>query len=70
MNKLQTTAVWARSSASATAYVTPAPSVAIADPVEWFIQVVETEIGPLLDEYWFDSLERAAAAESELLDGL
>ena len=51
-------------------YVTPAPSVAIADPVEWFIQVVETEIGPLLDEYWFDSLERAAAAESELLDGL
>ena len=34
-------------------YVTPPFGVPIADAREWFRQVVETEIGPLLDEYWF-----------------
>ena len=34
--------------------VTPPPGTTIGNPAEWFKQVVETEIGPLLDEYWFD----------------
>ena len=51
-------------------YVTPAPRRQIANPVEWFTQVVETEIGPLLDEYWFDRLSEAESARAELLRGL
>ena len=39
--------------------VTPVGGAAIDDPVEWFRQVVETEIAPLLDEYWFDQTGRA-----------
>jgi 5-methylcytosine-specific restriction protein B len=35
----------------------------------WFRQVVETEIGPLLEEYWYDNLERAQAAKRRLLEG-
>ena len=35
---------------------------------EWFKDVVHTEIGPLLDEYWFDAPERAKDAKAELLD--
>ena len=50
--------------------VTPAPDTAIDDPSEWFTQVVETEIGPLLDEYWFDNIQTANAAKSELLSNL
>ena len=50
--------------------VTPPPDTAIDDPVEWFTQVVETEIGPLLDEYWFDNIQTADAAKSELLSNL
>ncbi|MCY3868489.1 MAG: AAA family ATPase [Gemmatimonadetes bacterium] len=37
-------------------YVTPSAGE-IDDSPEWFKQVVETEIGPLLDEYWFDALD-------------
>lgn len=33
-------------------YVTPAQGKQIADAQGWFRQVVETEIGPLLEEYW------------------
>ena len=50
--------------------VTPAPGTVIDDPTEWFSQVVETEIGPLLDEYWFDNIQTADAAKSELLSNL
>ena len=50
--------------------VTPAPGTAIDDLVEWFTQVVETEIGPLLDEYWFDNIQTADAAKSKLLSNL
>ena len=49
-------------------YVTP-PAV-IPDPRTWFSRVVDKEIGPLLDEYWFDSLETARQAKSALLEGL
>ncbi len=51
-------------------YVTPAPGTHIDDPVEWFRDVVDTEIGPLLDEYWFDNVSEAENAKSELLSGL
>ena len=49
-------------------YVTP--SAVITDPLAWFARVVEREIGPLLDEYWFDSPETAQQAKSALLEGL
>ncbi len=50
-------------------YVTPASGTRIADAREWFRQVVDTEIGPLLDEYWFDALDRAQRAKERLLNG-
>jgi len=50
-------------------YVTPPFDVPIHDAREWFRQVVDTEIGPLLDEYWFDSLEKAQKARERLLEG-
>ena len=51
-------------------YVTPPEDTPIDDPHEWFSQVVETEIGPLLNEYWFDDTQKAESAKSELLAGL
>ena len=51
-------------------YVTPAPETLIDDAAEWFRQIVETEIGPLLDEYWFGNTTEADSAKSELLKGL
>lgn len=51
-------------------YVTPGPSETIADATAWFRQVVETEIGPLLEEYWFDSLDKAKTSTQRLLEGL
>jgi 5-methylcytosine-specific restriction protein B len=38
-------------------YVTPHEPV--ANPQTWFEEVVQSEIGPLLHEYWFDTPERA-----------
>jgi len=51
-------------------FVTPAFNSSIDNAQEWFRQVVETEIGPLLDEYWFDDLEKSAKACGKLLEGL
>lgn len=34
---------------------------------EWFRAIVETEISPLLDEYWFDNRQRADQAKQNLL---
>ena len=51
-------------------YVTPPEGESITNPAEWFKQVVETEIGPLLDEYWFDDAQKAESAKSELLADL
>lgn len=45
------------------------PNYEITDGVQWFTQVVETEIGPLLDEYWFDAPDRARSAKEDLLKG-
>lgn len=46
-------------------YVTPHEPVTDAWP--WFEEVVQSEIGPLLHEYWFDAPERANEAMSSLL---
>ncbi len=51
-------------------HVTPAPGDVDDDPAEWFTQVVETEIAPLLREYWFDDVQKADDAVSELMSGL
>lgn len=51
-------------------YVTPANSMTITDAKKWFCEVVETEIGPLLDEYWFDDLEKSQSAQKRLVLGL
>ena len=51
-------------------FVTPPLGGQINDAREWFKQVVETEIGPLLEEYWFDSLDLAEKAKEKLLQGL
>lgn len=37
-------------------------------PSEWYSQVVELEIGPLLREYWFDKPDNAEQAIRRLLD--
>lgn len=51
-------------------YVTPSFDMKIVDGREWFRQVVQTEIGPLLDEYWYDAPEKAKEAVDQLLKGL
>jgi 5-methylcytosine-specific restriction endonuclease McrBC GTP-binding regulatory subunit McrB len=39
------------------------------DPdAEWYSRIVRTEIKPLLEEYWFDSRERAEEEVGQLLD--
>lgn len=50
-------------------YVTPPFGIPISDAREWFRQVVDTEIGPLLDEYWFDALEKSQKARERMLEG-
>ena len=51
-------------------FVLPKPGEPIAVPEEWFIQVVETEIAPLLREYWFDDPNKADEATLQLLSDL
>ncbi|MGJ8673713.1 McrB family protein [Rubritalea sp.] len=48
-------------------YVTPAFNTIVKDSNAWFRSVVETEIGPLLEEYWFDDSEKASRAKKDLL---
>lgn len=50
-------------------YVTPTARLEPAATREWFRQVAETEIGPLLDEYWFDAPKSARDAVEKLLQG-
>ena len=50
--------------------VTPGGDEMIDDPVSWFKQVVDTEIGPLLEEYWFDQIGRASEEKEKLLQEL
>ena len=51
-------------------YVTPPPGTKIDDPVVWFRELVETEIAPLLREYWFDQTKTAENQERRLLEDL
>lgn len=48
-------------------YVTPSAGE-IDNSHEWFKQVVATEIGPLLDEYWFDAPDTVQEAKKKLLE--
>ena len=50
-------------------YVTPERSETIANPRVWFRQIVETELRPLLEEYWFDNPGKAEESTRRLLEG-
>jgi 5-methylcytosine-specific restriction protein B len=50
-------------------YVTPTTALEQGAARKWFEQVVETEIRPLLDEYWFDTPGIAQKACEQLLQG-
>ena len=50
-------------------YVTPDDDETIRDSRAWFVAKVETEIGPLLDEYWYDDPATATAARVKLVAG-
>lgn len=53
-------------------YVTPPVGLSITNDnaKEWFCDVVDTEIGPLLDEYWFDNIEKSKQIQKRLIEGL
>jgi 5-methylcytosine-specific restriction protein B len=51
-------------------FVTPREGAIIANGKAWFSQVVETEIAPLLEEYWYDAVVKATEAKRHLLAGL
>ena len=40
---------------------------AVRDAKTWVTEVVQTEIGPLLHEYWFDTPDRARQTVQKLL---
>jgi 5-methylcytosine-specific restriction enzyme B len=48
-------------------YLTPTRRLEADATRRWFEQVVHTEIGPLLEEYWFDSPNDSRRAREELL---
>lgn len=50
-------------------YVTPAYRLEPGETHGWFVLVVETEIGPLLEEYWFDAPGEAERARERLIQG-
>jgi len=51
-------------------YVTPVEGDAEINGRQWFKEVAQTEILPLLEEYWFDAPEKVRAAREKLLMGL
>ena len=46
------------------------PTEVIENSKTWFEQVVETEIGPLIEEYWFENLDKAKDIQKELTENL
>ena len=50
-------------------YLTPAGKKPVPDGRRWFTEVIETEIGPLLDEYFFDSPKTAETLRQQALAG-
>ena len=51
-------------------YFTPTDSIQNNDSQSWFKEVVESEIKPLLEEYWFDSPEDVEKSIKKLLSDL
>jgi 5-methylcytosine-specific restriction protein B len=51
-------------------FVTPPLGIQITDFRAWYKNVVSSEIGPLLEEYWFDGIEKANDAKKRLLEGI
>jgi len=51
-------------------FITPPRGIRIIDHLQWFRQVVDTEIRPLLEEYWFDALDKAADEAKKLIEDL
>lgn len=49
-------------------YFTPRPDSKIEDVRCWFRDIVETEILPLLQEYWFDKPDKIQQARKKLLE--
>jgi MoxR-like ATPase len=43
------------------------PTASVSDPERWYQRVVETEIFPLLEEYWFDDPAKAEQWRDQLL---
>jgi 5-methylcytosine-specific restriction protein B len=50
-------------------YVTPEEDEHVGDGRGWFLARVETEIAPLLEEYWYDAPETAKDARAALILG-
>jgi 5-methylcytosine-specific restriction enzyme B len=50
--------------------VTPDQDERVTDGRIWFRSKVKTEIGPLLDEYWYDAPDTAKKARADLVVGL
>ena len=51
-------------------FFTPNNSLEGKDSKDWFKDIVKTEIKPLLEEYWFDSLEDSEKAIAQLTSNL
>lgn len=51
-------------------FCTPTRELVQSDAKQWFLQVVATEIAPLLGEYWFDAPSKSHAATERLTAGL
>ena len=47
-------------------YVTPTQKLEVNQTTKWFEHIVDSEISPLLDEYWYDAPDEASAAISKL----
>lgn len=50
-------------------YLIPPAEKRAHEITRWFVQVVETEIVPLLDEYWFDAPAKSKKMRDTLLEG-
>jgi 5-methylcytosine-specific restriction protein B len=51
-------------------FVTPNEAVSNPDVRKWFVEIIDTELGPLLQEYWYDAPDRAREAVVSLKSGL
>lgn len=49
-------------------YVTPTHDIEPHDVIDWFTDVVDTEIVPLLEEYWFEDAERVLRERAKLVE--